>query len=189
MANDQEALKLAVAEIQSAKETVLSMIPADTYGMIRITVESDFNRMLNRLAFVAGTPMSSGGSVTQEFKPVTNFMGEELQVKTDKPLSEEVSPKDTEIQIFLKKVEELKASIDIRKNKDILDSFTQPNDLLVIRGLAKQAGLEDFRTAEINSEYLDLIRAALKENDESQQTEKETRNSVIITAADDFKEE
>lgn len=170
MENIETAIKLLV----DTKEE-LSELLGDENHLLMVNFISNFDRMIGRLDFISSrSSMTPLGQV--DFPPITNFMGEELNV-TKKVDVEELEPDDSDRAKFAQKVSDLQKNLPAISNEKILESYVVKEDQLVIRGVAKRAGLPNYKEAEINGTFLDEIRQGLIDMGAQQAfTEKQNEN-------------
>jgi hypothetical protein len=150
------------ADLLEKTQTELSEILKDAqYGTISLSILSDIERIRGRLSHLSGIPLTA--RVAEEFPPVTNFMGEEIERVTRKEvLAEDLDPDAEEKANFLAKVDKLYAEFDTLAPEGILNAFTIPEDQMVVRAVAKRAGLDDYEEATINLDFLDKISRSMK---------------------------
>ncbi len=158
---DNTALKNASAILQEAKDAALAELNEAKLGT---TVKSGMERIINRLNFVTGHTTATPTQV--EFPPITEMFGKKIETPK-KVEAAELTPKDEERQKLIDKVNTLQENISKLDNAKILEDYVTKEDKQAIRGLAKRAGMTDFKTAELTGEYLDLIRAGLTANAEA----------------------
>lgn len=178
----QQAFTEALSVLTAARAEIIEILAEDG-STATISLKTGLDRMVNQLNFLTGNKLQTQ-VIKEEFKPVTDFMGSPIVRKL--PVDEaNLSPKELERQQFIQKVNDLEASIDDRENKDILDSFSSAEDQLVIRGVAKRAGLDDYKTAEINADYLDMIREGLEENADAATAKANDEKKLTVGNKDD----
>lgn len=162
-----DAIKILTAAKVEATETIKE---ADEHGHLTIIIGTNMERLINQLAFVAG--VSIGSTEKVDFPPVTNFMGEEITVP--KPIKEEdYSVDEFEVKSFVDKVNRLYNEIESIAPEGVLNSYTIPEDQMVLRGVAKKAGVEGYEDRVINESFInDIVTAKkAKEQDEAKQRE------------------
>lgn len=159
MTNLEQALQVLV---DAKQETLLLLFHPD-HGMLIISIQTKFDQMINQLKFLAGDVTNTPALPNAEkmFPPVTNFMGEPL-VKPDVVTTEDLDPKAVERKLYAERVLKFQEAINTMEDKAILEAYASPMDQLVIRGAAKKAGVEDYETSLVNSDFLNQIRTGLK---------------------------
>lgn len=154
----EKALKI----LQVAKEEALE----DLTGLTRITVQTSLDRLINQLTFLSGKQASGNTTVSHtQFKPVTNFMGSEIK-RAEKVKPSDLKPEPSEKEKFVNKVKELEGNILSLTNDQVKERYSRPEDANIIRGVAKRAGLENFKDGVIDDLFLDDIRSAITSNQE-----------------------
>lgn len=157
--NTPTPVEQALSIIDDAKNDVCELLK--DHDMVKTSMIAKFDIMANQLRMMLGAnlPSTVGASSKQTFPPVTDFMGDSIKTAKDVTV-EDMNISDLELTLFREKVDQLQADFPQLSNDQILDSYkTQPN---VVRGVAKRAGLTEYRTAEINTDTLDLVREGLK---------------------------
>lgn len=156
----KDALVDASHILVNAKEQVLDMLSDNLYGHLKIGIRADLDRLINRLNFLTGRQQETAVDARSHFPPITHFMGEKIE-KPKVVKIEDMTPKDAEKKIFLDKVDALEKMFPTLPNQKILDAYSQTNDTNVIRGVAKRAGIENYRRGEINEKFLEDIRTGM----------------------------
>lgn len=135
---------------------------ANSSDMLRVSFVTKFDQMINQIGFVNGYGALVTTPKKNVLQPLTEFMGEPMVKKISKKVTTAMlSPEDERKQQFKKDVEDLTVAFHSLTNEQILESYK--NNSIVIRGVAKNAGLEKFRPEEvqITTSFLDDIRTAL----------------------------
>lgn len=133
-----------------------------TNDILRVNFTTKFDQMINQIGFINGHGASISSPKRKVLQPLTEFMGEPMVKKISKKVTTTMlSPEDERKQQFKKDVEDLAVAFHTLTNEQILESYK--NNSIVIRGVAKNAGLEKFRPEEvqITTSFLDDIRTAL----------------------------
>lgn len=126
----------------------------------------EIDNLFRRLEF----RFQSMGAVTEHevitkkndpFPPITSWMGEELKV--DKTISRaDINPEEADRVAYLKKVEALYTMMPEMTVDQVLNSYTLEDHVLVVRGVAKRAGVKDFDTREMNVPFIEDILLAIE---------------------------
>lgn len=160
--NAKSPLTVVAEGLTEVKDHLHEILTEPEHSSILLYAKGALGAMINRFHFLAGTTPTA--STTEQFPPVTNFMGEELTLpKPIKP--ENLSPDELERDLFVDKVNRLYATIQTIPVDGVLNSYTLPEDQLVIRGVAKRAGLEGYEDREINPAFISDICDAIKAKD------------------------
>lgn len=147
-----------------------------------IFFNSKFDLMINRCSVLNGTGQPKTAEMATKFNPVKHFLGREIKpIKKVKNLEKELTPKQEEVNKFKGQVTALQTSFGKMTNDEILTKYK--NNQLVIRGVASRAGIDDFKTAAIDSEFLDLIRNGLGEQAEFKK--QQGRDDKLVAETDD----
>lgn len=158
-----ENVRKAVEALTKSKTEVLALLAKDNVGeIVSIGISTKFDQMINSLSFITGD--FNPGTPNFSFEPITTFMGEKLETPVV-VVAEQLEPTKDDTTAYVEKVDALQKNFPALENNKILESYVTLTDVLVLRGVAKRAGLEDFREAEINSIYIDKIREGLKAKD------------------------
>lgn len=128
------------------------------HSAILIGLDQSFDKMINRMNFLTGSAATV--SRAEEFPPVTNFMGDEITLPK-KIVAEDLQPDDLERERYLEKVNTLFQSIDTIPVDGILNTYTLPEDQLVVRGAAKKAGVEGYDERPIDVAFINDIVSAI----------------------------
>jgi len=167
MRTSNEILAEVVKLITDCKDQSLTLLAEANSGPLSIKVSTTLTNLANNISFIAGMGISSNSSLSGNLEPVTRFMGEDIK-RPEVIKTEDLTPKELEIKLFLEKVEKLS---DYIKETDatpasIIEAYSMDSDKLVIRGVAKKAGLENYKTGNIDEQFIADIRSAFLANDE-----------------------
>ncbi|MFB6453728.1 hypothetical protein ACE38W_00530 [Chitinophaga sp. Hz27] len=151
-------LVLAIAALQHAKEEATQYL-SDTpeYSSHRFIIDGRMTTLINMLSTSTGTtPVSSTKNVADLFPPITNFFGDEIALPTV-IVPEDLTPKELEGERFVSAVNKLYAEFTTITPEGILNSYVLPEHQLILRGVAKKAGLSDYEEREINLSFVEEI--------------------------------
>jgi len=129
--------------------------------MTRIMVKTKMDQMVNNLAFILGKQQAPNVAPRQVLTKLTEFMGEKLE-RPKRVTVEELTPDQLKAKIFAEKVDKLTGQFEAMENEQIIDAYKA--DPVVIRGVAKRAGLEKYNAVDvpkITADFLNEIRTAL----------------------------
>lgn len=147
----QKTLQDVVDILILAKNQIADITNGTDYGHISLNIDSSLTGLINRVSFLAGVPITVRQS--QEFKPITEFMGEDIL--TPQPIKPaDLEPTDTEETLYKTKVHTLYDALPTIPIKEILDSYVTTEDQLVLRGVARLAGVTDYKEAPINEAFI-----------------------------------
>ena len=153
-------IQQSIRIIQEAKEEINITLKAPEFVHNLLPINTLFDRILTRLQYMGGV-LEPDKHEKVEFPPITSFMGEEI-IHATKITPADLNPKEAEKQDYLNKVNKLYAEFESIAPEGILNSYTNKEDVLVLRGVAKKAGVEDYADREINLLFIDKIAAAIK---------------------------
>lgn len=151
------ALEQAASIISDAREALKSLLETE-HNILFVGMNARLTQMQNQLAFASGSDLVSAAPA--KFEPVTDFMGEKIE-RAKKIEASDLSPKEMEKKLLQDKINSLQKELPNLTNEQILESYM--NDQIVIRGIAKRAGLDNYRDSEINSTFLDEIRTGFNQ--------------------------
>lgn len=169
MDNSNSNLALIVELLQETRTDIQSYFKSlPDYSHLGIYIDSQLQTIINKTAHLAGVQSSIISSpVLTAFPPITSFMGEDLNVPTSVQ-AEALEPTLSDIEILENKVSALYLAFSERSSADLLDN----EDEITIRGLAKRAGITDYKTAPLDYNLLADIGAAIKRKEAKAQEEK-----------------
>lgn len=174
----QSATQQAVELLTETKAKLQSILSGPAHSMILLGVNADFNRLINRMAFLSGQALPTVQN--NEHPPVTDFMGEKLE--TVAPLAaEDLNPSEEARQVYLDKVDKLYAQFGTQTPEQILEANPLPEDQLVIRGVAKRAGVPGFDTETINVDFLDRVAKAVAAKNELDAQQQRIESNQVQT--------
>ncbi|WPV66296.1 hypothetical protein [Chitinophaga sp. LS1] len=135
---------------------------------VLLFVCSGLLKIRNRLAGMTGGSVNS--DVVPEHQPITNFMGEE--VTYGKKIEQaDLTADEADMQAFRDRVSQLYVQFDTISPEGLVHSATIPEEQLIIRGVAKLAGVDDYEDREIDEDFIEDIAIAImqKKADAAQQ--------------------
>lgn len=144
-------------------------------AQIEIIVDSELTKLINRLAALGGGTMFAND--TQTFGPITEFMGEKIFVR-EGVKEEDITATLDEKQLFISQVDKMEKLLPSVPAETIATSYTLPDDVTVLRGVAKRAGLDDYEEADINTAYILKIQEGLHLKAERARGEQEAESKV-----------
>jgi hypothetical protein len=173
----KETLNQASMILQAARDEVLHILGDQEHGMTVISIRSKMDQLINNLNFLSGTTATTPINAVDQFKPVTSFMGEPIETpKLIEP--EQLTPQASERNLFLERVIELETQFPNMPNDKILDKYSIPEYQNVLRGVAKRAGLENYKGGIIDNQFIDDIRAAMDSQLDVKEQVKELGNTT-----------
>lgn len=181
-----ESLKQAADILLKAKEDVQKVLGGTDNAFILLSTESQLNKAITRLQHLAGYDFNP--STAEDFPPVTNFMGEEI-VRQPMLNEEDLSPEEADKAIYLEKVETLFDGICNMSPDDVLMNYTLPEDVLILRGVAKMAGVEDYETRDLDIVFVEEIQNAILTEKADIQTQEEIDEAVAAGKQEEAEDE
>lgn len=160
--SNNESIAEAVAHLKETKDTVNALLSEPKYRGLKISIETKIQVCINQLSGAAGIRLDN--------KTVKRFEHMKPVQKTE-VTKNDLTPEITEQRVFANKVAKLYKAIDTLDPTSLIADHTAPNEQLVIRGVAKKAGLEDYESADITEEFIDKISAAIKEKAATEKSE------------------
>lgn len=166
----QQATANVASKITELKDFANTEYNDAQASQLKLRLNTDLDKLLNHLNFLSGTePIIQ--STEPMFKPLTEFMGDPITLpKQIKP--EDLQPSDADRELYLQKVNKLYEEIDTIAEQGILNSYTIPEDVMVLRGVAKKAGIEGYEDRPIDEAFINNIvkaKAAKIAGDKQQQ--------------------
>lgn len=163
----------AIAVIQKAKENLSRLLADPLYNGNLLEINANFKRIENRLQFMGGILTDKKADPTGSKKTLTSFMGKKLSgAKEDaKAMRASISPSDEKKRIYLEKVGKLYQDISNYPPQSILTNYRRSEDIMVLRGVAKRAGVEDFETRELTIQFVQDIITAIQKKEEEGETQ------------------
>lgn len=160
MANPvQESLKV----LTEANQKIQKLLTGTEHVHQLLEINTLFRRIHTRLVFMGAVTEpehKSQNGATMEFKPITNFMGEEIR-PAKKVTQSDINPDEARRQQFLSKVDKLYSEFLTLTPAIVLNAYTIPEDVLVVRGVAKRAGVRDFQEKKMSVAFMEEIAQAI----------------------------
>lgn len=154
----KETFIQAGAIVLNTKLQLQELLSGPEFSTISLTTSSTLDQLMNRLHFLGGT--TPNVTPSEQFLPITNFMGEEISRK--EVTKADIIPEDSEKKIFVDKVESLYDVFNQMHPDKILSSYTLPEDILVLRGVAKLAGVKSPGIKKITVQFIEEIKEGIK---------------------------
>jgi hypothetical protein len=158
----QTQIQQAANLLKETQTKLGEILGADTqHHMLNLNMNTQLENLINKLSFLSGTPYNRAVPAGQDFPPVTNFMGEEISIP--KKISRaDLTPEKADELSFVEKVNNLYTLWNTIPYDGILNSYHSDADKLVIRGVAKMAGVDGYEDREVNVKYLEDVTEALQ---------------------------
>lgn len=162
--------------VKQAQMEVNKLLSHPDFQYKLLEINQKFQIILQHLVHVGGVLEPDESKKQTKLQPMTSFMGRPL--KQDRVVSADLDPKESEKQQFLGKVEKLYNQIGFIQPSIILNSYTIPEDVLVLRGVAKRAGVDGYESKELTISFIEEIQFAIEQKKEVEQKQK-----IIDTSA------
>lgn len=183
-----DALNAAIDIMKSARAQVLALLTHEQLATIRLAVDNKMAAPVQYLNGLMGI-YSDNTEPIPTFEPLTHMMGHKIELR--QPIMQsQLRPDATEKEIFLGKRNELYARFTEMTDDQINEFERTPQGGLLIRSVAKLAGLLDYREVALTIPYYDKIKEAIVSNKAAAEAvlaaEKETDT---ILASKQYKED
>lgn len=165
-----KAIQDSLQKIKQAQVEVNKNLADTDYRGNLLEINSLFQRLIARCVFMGGIENPDDKPKNRTLQPMTRFMGRD--VKQDKTSAADLNPAEHEKQQYLQKVNKLYESIQFTAPSIILNSYTMIDDILVLRGVAKKAGVGGYETKELNQAFVEEIQFAIAAKIEEAQLQK-----------------
>jgi hypothetical protein len=166
----QKNYVLAAEVLEDAMDEIKALLSDPNSQLIYVGIHAALQKQANRLHFLGGSTPKHGIS-DQEYKPITEFMGEKIEHRKEVNF-EDLEPGEADRLQYVEKVNSLYAELPTLSLRGVLHSMTITDDILVLRGVAKKAGMQDFEDAVITEEYLEKVVKAINERNAFEAQEK-----------------
>lgn len=149
--------------ITKAKQEVNKLLTGTEHTNNLLEINSHFQRLEAKMRFMGAVtePELNGKSKEEMFPPITNFMGKKIEVskRVDRT---QLKPKEDEKNKFRQDVQKLYDTIIDMEPSQVLNAHKLPEHIMIVRGVAKIAGVEDFDTKEMNVPFIEEIQLAVE---------------------------
>lgn len=168
MSQEINKIEATVADIEALRATVKERHAENVSLVIRF--DSVFKSLIDSLSVMTGSKISNN--------PILGFEPKPLQFVAGKHVGKgEVSEKvieDQELKMFKQNVDAAYEGFLGRDNNDLLKSLDEET----LRGVAKQSGLKDFKTAKVDTNYVTEIKEAIKAKNRNDLAQKATMEEI-----------
>jgi len=160
----------SLQKIKQAQVEVNKNLSDTDYRGNLLEINSLFQRLIARLVFMGAIENPDDKPQDRKLQPMTRFMGRD--VKQDKTSAADLDPNEHMKQQYLQKVNKLYESIQFTAPSIILNAYTMTDDVMVLRGVAKKAGVEGFESKELNQDFIEEIQFNIAAKIEETQLQK-----------------
>lgn len=167
----EKPIQDSIEILKKAKEEINKLLAAPRYNGNLLEINANLKRVETRLVFMGGVlerpRRDQPGLQGARHQPMKTFMGKPLNAEAtemDPVLKKKtlLNAEEAEMDHFRTKVKKLAKDILNFPAQSILTNYRIPEDILVIRGVAKVMGIEDFKTRELTVAFINEIKAAVE---------------------------
>lgn len=169
-------IEQAYGLVSDAKQEVNELLKGTEHVGNLLYLNGLFDRILTRLKFSGGVSEPAKQTQKVTFPPITNFMGEEIK-GPETLKAADLNPDDAAKREYLAKVERLYGEIGQISAETIVNSYTIPGDISVLRGVAKKAGVAGYKDAAITVDFVKSIVNAITKRTDAAKKQKEINDS------------
>jgi hypothetical protein len=172
-------IQQAIEVVRQAKTEVNKLLSAPETNHNLLEINSHFTRIETRLSYMGGIlePEAKTKSTGKRFPPITTFMGAKLE--TSKPITnDDLTPGEERRKKFIGRVNKLWNEISNFNPETILTSYRIETDVMILRGVAKRAGIKDYESRELTTEFVTDIQAAVEKKKKETGKQKEIDRNV-----------
>ncbi|HTE33023.1 MAG TPA: hypothetical protein VK666_21720 [Chryseolinea sp.] len=163
-------IQKATEIIEKAKKEVNAVLKDSQFFHAQLEINALFDKILVRFQHMGGL-LKGDDTGIHSFPPITSFMGE-LLTPVKMIESKDLNPTQHAKAVYLQKVERLYTELPTISPEGLLNSYTLPEDILVLRGVAKRAGVDEFETAELTTAFVEDIITAIQRKAKDEKAQK-----------------
>jgi hypothetical protein len=182
----------ALEIVKKAKADINKLFNDPQHIQSLLEINSNFQRLETKLEFMSSvlSPAKKDSSAKKLFPPLKSFMGQKLSV--NQPLKQEdLTPSESRKKDFIGKVDKLWNEIGNFTSDTILQNYRIDRDIMIIRGVAKRAGVEDYESRVLDVPFIEEIQMAvelkkeeLEKQEEIDDATKQTSEPQVLTEED-----
>ena len=179
----EKPVQQSLIELKQTQTKINQLLSDPLFVHRRLEINKYFKLIETQLKFMGAvveptTKTSANGKDSHTaFKPITNFMGEKIEIA--KPINPaDLQPTNPEKEKFIEKVNKLYTQFTTLAPEGILNGYTIPEDVLVLRGVAKRAGVENFEERPLTSQFIEDIALAIGIKAEEEVTQKKIEKEL-----------
>lgn len=169
----QKAIQVA-DKIDTARTEIAELVSNDpNLNNIHMRVDKHLQLLSNQVKAIIGVSPENTTSGTVEFAPLSKIDGEELTGDIPADVKDsDLTINNSDVALLKEKVLRFEESLHERTDDEVLAAVITTDDILVIRGLAKKANVNEFDTAEINHSFVQAIREGLAQLEEASKADR-----------------
>lgn len=146
---------------------------------LNLFIANELKKLINKIGFFTGKNV--GEENTQSYGPVRKVLGEEISLISE-ITEEDLEPTQSDKELFSSKVTKLLKEIETMEPAAVVDSYSDPDGELVLRGVAKRVNIEGYEEKNINQTFVKAIQKEIKaeqlRKQEEDEIEKELQKEV-----------
>lgn len=188
-------MKDALALVKQCQIETNQKLTEANLPLVKLEINKLFERIITRLGFSGAVvePENGKKETGNKFPPIKSWMGREV-TRAPKVTLEQLTPAEADLNQVRDNVRKLYNSFLKRKPDEILRSHKLPEDILILRGVAKWAGVEDYETKDLNIPFMEDIALAIMEKQDLEKKQdkfqKELSNDrKLVTVSDGAKDD
>jgi hypothetical protein len=163
---------LALEILRKAKTEINDLFNDPQHNQSLLEINANLKKVETRLEYMSAVlaPAQKGTTSKKPFPPLKSFMGQKLTA--NQPLkTEDLTPSESRKKAFLAKAHKLYDEIGNYPPASILTNYRIKEDIILIRWVAKQAGVKDFETRELTTDFIEEIQMAVQLKNEEEETQ------------------
>lgn len=164
--------------LTETKIKMLELLQSTPYTNLQVSVENNLNQLINFFRHTTGLSVSTEENNLNSFEPITTFMGESIHAPTAIDVTL-LTPSLEEKELLKQRILQLESSIEQLDNDVVINSYALPEEILVLRGLAKKLQLADYETKSIDYDFINAIRTTVVANKTAE--EKPTDSKITVS--------
>lgn len=177
-----KALKRAKEIILNAKREINQILSGPEHIQSLDPINTHFRGIETRLTYIQGVLEPEANAIAsqaaaEQFPPIKNFMGNPIS-QNKRVKASDLTPNETAKQIFLNKVNKLWDDIVTMKPADVLKTYTLPEDITVLRGVAKRSGITSFADNPLTIKFIEDIQIGVEIKNEETATQQRINDNL-----------
>lgn len=168
--------------VREAKEQVNKLLTGTEHSLNILEINRHFKSLETKLQYMGAVtePELNGKKSDEQFPPMKSFMGKTIS-RSKRVTKDDLVPDTDERKIIKEKVQTLYDTIRDLTPDQVFKNYPLKQDQVIIRGVAKWAGVEDYDTREINSEFIEDIQLNIEEKAEQETTQQKIDKAAAKT--------
>lgn len=159
----------SLAVVKQAQRDVNLLLKEPIFSNNKLTLNSLFDRLSQRLVFMgAVTEPKANPSEGKMHGPMKTFMGKQIN-RAAKVTLDQLTPTEADISRIRQRVQKLYDKFLDLKPEDILRNHRNNDDVTILRGVAKWAGVEDYETKALTVNFIEEISLAIIDREDKKE--------------------